>query len=61
MGRLAVELDVIVKEVLQTGDYAKAFGQLAHLRGPLDAFFTEVMVMHEDQALRTNRLALSNT
>ena len=36
----------------------KALHEMAALRGPVDAFFDQVMVMAEDPALRNNRLAL---
>ena len=39
-------------------DYAGALQNLATLRDPVDKFFNEVMVMTEDQALRSNRLSL---
>ena len=39
-------------------DYAGALQNLATLRDPVDRFFNEVMVMTEDQALRSNRLSL---
>jgi glycyl-tRNA synthetase len=58
LGRLATEVDAAVTQALQSGDYGAAFGQMARLQDPLEAFFTEVMVMHEDPNLRTNRLAL---
>jgi len=32
--------------------------ELASLRGPVDAFFTAVMVNDDDAAVRTNRLHL---
>ncbi len=38
--------------------YLDALTQIATLRGPIDTFFEKVMVMAEDQAVRTNRLAL---
>ncbi len=38
--------------------YGLALTSMAPLREPLDAFFTGVMVMAEDPAVRTNRLAL---
>jgi len=38
--------------------YADALGRLAGLRGPIDAFFDHVLVMAEDEAVRTNRLRL---
>ncbi|HXJ94684.1 MAG TPA: glycine--tRNA ligase subunit beta [Terriglobia bacterium] len=40
------------------GDYVAAFLELAKLRGPVDHFFDKVMVMDQNLALRTNRLAL---
>lgn len=39
-------------------DYGAALSRLAELRGPVDRFFDEVMVMTDDAALRRNRLAL---
>jgi glycyl-tRNA synthetase beta chain len=39
-------------------EYEKALSAMAPLREPLDAFFTGVMVMAEDAALRANRLSL---
>lgn len=42
------------------GRYADALTRLAELREPVDAYFDQVMVMSEDQALRENRLALLN-
>jgi len=43
---------------LAAGDYAGALAALADLRAPVDAFFDQVMVNAEDQALRNNRLNL---
>jgi len=45
---------------LAVGDYTAALGVLASLRGPIDAFFDEVLVMAEDERLRENRLRLLN-
>ncbi|MCK5875086.1 MAG: glycine--tRNA ligase subunit beta [Alcanivoracaceae bacterium] len=42
----------------QTQDYAAVLGRLAALREPVDAFFDKVMVMADDEALRSNRLAM---
>ena len=39
-------------------NYEHALAQLAGLKDDVDAFFDSVMVMAEDEALRTNRLAL---
>ena len=40
------------------GDFAATLKGLARLRGDVDAFFTDVMVMAEDAGLRNNRIAL---
>ena len=40
------------------GDFAGALQTLARMRDEVDAFFNDVMVMAEDEALRNNRLAL---
>jgi glycyl-tRNA synthetase beta chain len=47
-----------VASALARRQYAQALGMLATLRGPIDGFFDEVMVMDEDLALRHNRLGL---
>lgn len=39
-------------------DYKAAMAELATLRGPVDAFFTAVMVNDDDAAVRANRLNL---
>ncbi|AHE97127.1 glycine--tRNA ligase subunit beta [Thioalkalivibrio paradoxus] len=39
-------------------DYVAAMSELAGLRAPVDAFFTDVLVMVDDPPLRANRLAL---
>jgi len=39
-------------------DYLAALREIAGLKGPVDAFFDGVMVMAEDQRVRSNRLAL---
>ncbi|HVJ61540.1 MAG TPA: glycine--tRNA ligase subunit beta [Tahibacter sp.] len=39
-------------------DYIELLKRLAQLRGPVDAFFTDVMVMADDAAVRANRLAV---
>jgi len=40
------------------GDYLAALTGIATLKGAVDAFFDKVMVMAEDERLKTNRLAL---
>ncbi len=43
---------------LNAGAYAEGLCALAALRGAVDSFFDDVMVMDEDMAIRNNRLAL---
>ncbi|ENM5727140.1 glycine--tRNA ligase subunit beta [Vibrio mimicus] len=43
-----------------TGNYQEALSKLASLRAPVDAFFDNVMVMADDEALKKNRLTLLN-
>ena len=40
------------------GKYQEALESLAGLRAPVDAFFEDVMVMADDEAIKNNRLAL---
>ena len=49
---------IAVKAAIGIRDYVTALTEIATLRGPVDAFFDKVMVMAEDEAVRTNRLAL---
>jgi len=49
-----------VEPLLSSGDYTAALTKLASLREPVDAFFDNVMVMADDEAIRNNRLALLN-
>ncbi|MCL4440355.1 MAG: glycine--tRNA ligase subunit beta [Firmicutes bacterium] len=54
-------LSVLQKEVqplLEKRDYAAALQHIAGIQKPLDAFFESVMVMVENEAVKTNRLAL---
>ncbi|HYV85188.1 MAG TPA: glycine--tRNA ligase subunit beta [Patescibacteria group bacterium] len=59
--RLAKRVDSVragLEGALAAREYARALAAIATLREPLDRFFTEVMVMAEDRAVRANRLAL---
>ncbi len=47
-----------VKELMAQGKLDSALSVIATLRGPVDTFFDDVMVMADDAAVRTNRLAL---
>ncbi|MEC8937977.1 MAG: glycine--tRNA ligase subunit beta, partial [Pseudomonadota bacterium] len=46
-----------VAPLFAKGDYQQALDALATLREPVDAFFDQVMVMADDDAIRRNRLA----
>lgn len=48
-------------ESISAGAWLDALTKIATLRGPVDHFFDKVMVMAEDQQVRTNRLALLTT
>jgi glycyl-tRNA synthetase beta chain len=50
-----------VDQALTSGRYLDAMNQLAPLHAPVDRFFTDVLVMADDAALRDARLALLNT
>jgi glycyl-tRNA synthetase beta chain len=54
MNKLKPQVDT----AFANGDFTGTLQALAHLRNNVDAFFTDVMVMAEDQQLRNNRLAL---
>ncbi len=47
-----------VDDALRARDWPRACGTLIGLKEPVDAFFDNVMVMAEDDALRKNRIAL---
>ncbi|WP_296594145.1 glycine--tRNA ligase subunit beta [Methylophaga sp.] len=49
-----------VAPMMKKADYAGVLRRLADMRDSIDAFFDEVMVMAEDEAIRHNRLALLN-
>jgi glycyl-tRNA synthetase beta chain len=48
----------VVRGHVERGDHTEALRALATVRGPVDRFFDDVMVMADDPALRANRLAL---
>lgn len=59
--QLALALESVratVASQVQRADYAAALQAIAGLRPAVDAFFDGVMVMAEDEKVRTNRLAL---
>jgi glycyl-tRNA synthetase beta chain len=59
--KLYEELDRLsprAEELVASGRYREALQELSTLRGAVDRFFDEVLVMAEDRKLRDNRLAL---
>ena len=58
---LAKQLDILSSKVtplFDQGNYEAALSELASLQQPVDQFFTDVMVMVDDEAVKTNRLVL---
>jgi glycyl-tRNA synthetase beta chain len=47
-----------VRAHIDNGDYPSALVGMAQMRKPVDAFFTAVLVMAEDEKIRINRLSL---
>lgn len=47
-------------DLMPKAAYGEVVGVLAGLRGPVDTFFDEVLVMDDDEDLRANRLRLLN-
>ena len=54
------EAELGFQQSIQERDYAKLLTQFAALQSAIDTFFDDVLVMAEEPALRTNRLALLN-
>lgn len=54
----AALMELEVAAALEKRDYPAVCRTLAKLRGPVDAFFNQVLVMAEDEKVRRNRLAL---
>jgi glycyl-tRNA synthetase beta chain len=53
-------LSLEVEPLFDKGEYEQGLRALADLRKPVDHFFDEVMVMVDEDQLRTNRIALLN-
>jgi len=53
-----VALSDKVNPLFDQGDYKTALQELACLRGPVDNFFDNVMVMSDDESLKNNRIAM---
>jgi glycyl-tRNA synthetase beta chain len=52
------DVNAVVATYTGKGDYLAALTGIATIKGAVDAFFDKVMVMAEDERLKTNRLAL---
>jgi glycyl-tRNA synthetase beta chain len=59
--RVLQETKTAAQEKIERHQYLEALSDIAGLKWAVDAFFDAVMVMAEDQAVRTNRLALLTT
>jgi glycyl-tRNA synthetase beta chain len=57
----AVETENRVRPLRESRDYGKALEAIATLRGPVDAFFEQVMVMDPDETVRNSRVILLMT
>jgi glycyl-tRNA synthetase beta chain len=55
---LLLTMEQGLKQLVDEKNYQELLRQLATLRIPVDAFFDSVMVMVEDESIRTNRLKL---
>ena len=49
-----------LNECLAAGRFDDAFAAMAELADVLERFFVEVLVMADDEAIRTNRISLLN-
>ena len=58
LGSALTSLKATNASAIAQGNYADALEALAQLANPLEAFFSEIMVMTDDVAIKNNRLAL---
>ena len=58
MAAQVAEKQTEVQPLLADAKYKEALAALAGLRDSVDAFFDNVMVMADDEAVKNNRLAL---
>jgi glycyl-tRNA synthetase beta chain len=57
----ASEIGSRVQRLRATGEYVRALEEIAALRGPVDRFFEQVMVMDPDENIRNSRVTLLMT
>lgn len=60
LGRVVETVEAELSISVQKRDYEELLTQLGELQPVIDQFFDDVMVMAEDDAIRSNRLALLN-
>ena len=58
LARIYAEIEAEVQPSLMARDYGQALTGMLRLKGPVDTFFENVMVMAEDEGIRNNRLNL---
>ncbi len=58
LGAVLADLGPRVRADITDCRYAEALAIIEQFARPVDAFFDQVLVMHEDAAIRTNRLRL---
>ena len=52
------KVEALISTLYSASDYGTILSQLASLREPVDAFFADVMVMVDNEAIKANRIAL---
>jgi glycyl-tRNA synthetase beta chain len=60
LAKQGAESGTKVRELTHAGKYDEALSEIARIRKPLDKFFDDVMVMVDDDRVRTRRLDLLN-
>jgi len=60
LNQTLTKLNDKVQSLIYNTKYQEALAELSTLRKPVDAFFDDVMVMADDEALKNNRIALLN-
>lgn len=58
---LYLKINWDVEENINKGNYKLALESLAKLTEPVEQFFVKILVMHQDERIKTNRLALLKT
>ncbi|MCP4991098.1 MAG: glycine--tRNA ligase subunit beta [Colwellia sp.] len=60
LAKIYQEISLKVAPLMADKNYQEALTELAALKAPIDTFFDNVMVMSDDEAVKTNRLTLLN-